>query len=102
MSSGIFQMNERCEVCGVRYERKSGESAGASILWISLLPILALILFFVLFAINEDFSLWVLLGAPLAFVVIFGVLGYRHARGLWVAITDLTDGLEADITPPQN
>ncbi len=98
ISSGIFQMHERCEVCGVRYERKSGESAGASILWISLLPILALGLFFALFAINDALSLWVLLGVPLLFVVVVGVLGYRHARGLWVAITDLTEGLQPDHT----
>lgn len=96
ISSGFFQMRERCEVCGVRYERKSGESAGASILWISLLPILALVLFFVLYAINDDFSLWVLLGLPLLFVVVVGVLGYRHARGVWIAITDLTEGLQPD------
>lgn len=96
MSDGLFQVNRTCSSCGVQFERKSGESAGASIIWISVLPILALILFFIMYALNDDLSLFILLGVPLAFVIILGLVGYRHIKGLWIAIAYLTGDVYAD------
>jgi len=101
MSSGLFQLRETCPNCAVRFERRSGESTGAMIIMLSLLPFLGLVLFFILYAINRDYALWVLLGAPLALIVLIGVLGYRHVRGLWVAIIHLTGGLYTDADAPQ-
>lgn len=98
ISNGLFQVNRECRHCGVQFERKSGESAGASIIWISLLPILALILFFVMYMINPDLSVPILLGVPLAFGVILGLVGYRHIKGLWIAIAYLTGDVYADET----
>lgn len=96
ISDGFFQVNRVCSSCGVQFERKSGEGAGASIIWISVLPILALILFFIMYALNPDLSLAILLGVPLAFVIILGLVGYRHVKGLWIAIAYLTGGVYAD------
>lgn len=99
VSTGLFQVNRECSNCGVKFERKSGEGAGASIIWISVLPILSLILFFVIYAINPELSLVVLLGIPLAFGVILGLVGYRHVKGLWIAIAYLTGDVYADEKP---
>lgn len=96
ISDGFFKTRPVCEVCHVRFERKSGESAGASIVWLSTLPILAMIFYFILFAINSELSLPIQLGTTMAFVVIVGLLGYRHAKGVWIAVVELSDGLKTD------
>lgn len=96
ISNGLLRSRDVCEVCNVRFERKSGESAGASIIWVGILPILSMIFYFVLYAINNDLSLEAQLGVTMGFTVIVGLLGYRHARGLWVAIVELSDGLKTD------
>ncbi len=96
ISNGLFQFNHTCAVCGVRFERKSGESAGASIIWLSILPIPALVLYFIMQAINPDLPFAVLMGVPLVFLLIMSIAGYRHARGVWIAVVHLTDGLKTD------
>ncbi|QPC82318.1 DUF983 domain-containing protein [Phototrophicus methaneseepsis] len=96
ISRGIFSVQQQCEVCGVYFERKSGESAGASIIWISILPFLALMLFFVLHRLWPDASLVILLGVPVGLLLIVGAVFYRNVRGLWIAIVHLTDGLKGD------
>ncbi len=96
MANGWLYLHETCSVCGVRFERKSGESAGASVIWVSVLPILAMILFFIIEFSAPNTSRWISGGIPLAFVLIAGVLFYRNVRGLWVAITYLTGGVYAD------
>lgn len=96
IAKGIFGMHEQCDICGVRYERKSGESAGASIIWVSILPILAMILFFAIELTNPDISIWISGGIPLAFTLIAGLLFYRNVRGLWIAVSYLTGGVYVD------
>lgn len=103
ISAGIFHIRATCPVCEVRFERKAGESAGASIIWISFLPVLALALFFGLYALNPDGSMLILLGAPVLLVLVVGIGFYRHARGLWIAIAYLTGDVyvDRDKTPDQ-
>ncbi len=96
ISNGLFGIRDVCEICHVRYERKSGESAGASIIWVGILPILSLIFYFVLYATNKNLSLELQLGVTMGFTVIIGLLGYRHAKGLWIAVVELSDGLKTD------
>ncbi len=96
MADGLLAIRPECEVCHVKFERKSGETAGASIIWVSVLPILAMIIFFAIELTNPGTSLWISAGIPLAFVVIAGVLFYRNVRGLWIAISYLTGGVYAD------
>lgn len=96
ISDGLIKTRDICEVCHVRFERKSGESAGASIVWISVLPILALIFYFILIAINNELSLPAQLGITMTFTVVIGLIGYRHARGVWIAVVELSDGLKTD------
>ncbi len=96
ISDGILKTRDTCEICGVRFERKSGESAGASIIWISILPIISMIFFFIIFALTPDAELVVHLLITLTFTVLFGIVGYRHARGVWIAVVELSDGLKTD------
>jgi len=96
ISDGILKTRDVCEVCNVRFERKSGESAGASIIWISILPIVSMIFYFIIFALTPDTPLLVHLLVTLTFTVILGLVGYRHARGVWVAVVELSDGLKTD------
>lgn len=100
IAEGMLGIQEKCEVCEVRFERKSGETAGASIIWVSVLPILAMIIFFAIELSNPGTSLWISAGIPLGFVVIAGVLFYRNVRGLWIAVSYLTGGVYKDDTPP--
>lgn len=96
MSGGLFHIHETCHVCNVRFERKDGESTGASIVALSFLPIPAIaIAFFLMFAF-PDLPFWVVFGVPAVLIVLTCLLGYRHARGLWIAVVKLTDGLYTD------
>ncbi|MEM9955805.1 MAG: DUF983 domain-containing protein [Chloroflexota bacterium] len=99
LTDNWLHFKQQCDICSVRFERKSGESAGASIIWVSILPILAMILFFILEFTLPDASLWVKAGIPIAFTVIAGVAFYRNVRGLWIAISYLTGDVYADETP---
>jgi len=96
INNGLLKTRDVCEVCHVRFERKSGESIGASIVWLSVLPLLSMIFYFVMFAINGDLSLPMQLGITMGFTVIVGLVGYRHARGIWIAVVELSDGLKTD------
>ena len=96
ISDGWFSIRETCPVCHVRFERKPGESTGANIITLSVLPIPALALAFGMMAINPDLSLLVVIGIPALLVVAASLLGYRHSRGLWIAVVALTDGLHVD------
>lgn len=96
INDGFLHTRDLCEVCAVRFERKSGESAGASIIWVSLLPILALIFYFLLYASNPTLSLPAQLIITMSFTLVLGLLGYRHMRGVWIAVVELSDGLKTD------
>ena len=96
LNDGFLSTRQVCEVCNVRFERKSGETAGASIIWLGILPILSMIFYFAIFAINSSLSLPLQLGITMTFTVIVGILGYRHARGMWIAVVELSDGLKTD------
>lgn len=100
IAAGMFNLRETCPVCRVRFERKSGESTGGSIILISVLPILALVVFFVLYAIDSSLPMALLLGVPLLVVVAGAVLLYRNVRALWVGVTYLTEGLYTDDEKP--
>ena len=96
ISEGLLKTRDLCDVCHVRFDRKSGESAGASIIWISILPIVSMIFYFIVFSYTPDTPVWVHLMITLTFTIVVGLIGYRHARGIWVAVVELTDGLKTD------
>src|SRR5579872_4256119 len=89
MFHSLFQMEKVCPVCGVRWERLSGESTGAMYINLGVAEALSIGGFFVFQALFNPpwvphVAFWVLFN--IAFIVLF----YRHSRGLWVAISYLT------------
>jgi uncharacterized protein (DUF983 family) len=96
ISDGLFSIRKECVVCHAVYERKSGESTGAMAILMMGLPIIPLILFFVLYAINDEWGLLILFGIPVLITVVLGIVGYRHIRGLWIAIAYLTGSVYPD------
>lgn len=91
---GLFAIQPQCPVCAVKYERQPGEGTGAMILTLSLMPIVSIILFFILW--NAGVDVWVNAIISISSVIVLCLLVYRHMRGLWVAVTHLTGGLRAD------
>lgn len=99
MFDGLFTLRDTCPVCNVRFERSDGESLGGMMLnlvavelvtvggfilsqWLLEPPLMAQLVFWTLF--------------NLVFIFVF----YRHARGLWIAVTYLTGGVYADPPDP--
>ncbi len=95
MFRGLFKMEPTCPYCGARYERQSGESIGGTLINLCVAEVLSVGGYFV------SQALW---SPPLAFQLVFWitfnivfiVLFYRHARGLWVSIAYLAGGVYAD------
>lgn len=94
ISRGVFHIAETCDVCDVRFERAQGESTGGMLVDMVTVLVLSVGLFIVLAASGAD--LVTQLVVLTVFISVFGVLFYRHARGLWIAITYLTGNVYAD------
>lgn len=93
--TGLFKMNEVCPVCGVRFERESGESVGGMYINLALAELITIGGFFIVNALfKPPFLPHLLFWA--AFNVIFVALFYRHARSLWIGTTYLTGGVFKD------
>ena len=98
LSDSFFSIREICDNCHVRFERKSGESAGASAIWLTVLPIIGMMIYFAIDLAYPETPLAISAGIPLAFVLIAGVMLYRNMRGFWIAISYLTGGVYKDET----
>jgi uncharacterized protein (DUF983 family) len=98
MSASFYDLKETCEVCGVRFERRPGEATGAMMIMLSVMPIIGLAVFFFMYTLITD-SVWFLIGLVLVLEIAGIVVGYRYVRGLWVAVIELTSGLEPDDDP---
>ena len=99
MFNHLFQIEETCPVCGVRYERRDGESVGGMIFTMAIIPTVALAGFFLVEWLTD-----VSIAANGAFWLVFIVLGvtliYRHSRAAWVAVSYITGGVYADEPQP--
>lgn len=100
IAEGLLRIRPTCPVCGVRFERQPGESTGAMLLNISLMPILAILLFFLLWF-TTDFPWWFSLGLIIGVLVLLMLLFHRHARGLWIAVAYLGGSVYRDDEAPQ-
>ena len=95
MFHGLFAMDEKCPHCGARYERLSGESLGGMMINLCTAEVVSMggyIISQALFAPPLAFQLtfWV------AFNIIFILLFYRHARGIWVSTAFLSGSVYPD------
>lgn len=97
MFAGPVAMRPTCSVCGVRFERSSGESLGGMMVNLVAAELITVLGFFISY---------VLLGSPadmtpliifwVVFDILFVVAFYRPARAMWVAVAHLTTGLKKD------
>lgn len=95
MFHGLFKMDKTCPYCGARYERLDGESIGGTLVNLCLAEMLSMggyIVSQVLFAP----PLWFQLTFWVAFNIIFILLFYRHARGMWVSVAYLSGSVYPD------
>ena len=98
MFAGLFKMHPTCLVCGVRFERSSGESLGGMMINLVIAELLTIGGFFLSYALLRPADMTPLIVFWLAFDLLFVLAFYRPARGLWVAVTHLTSGLRVDGT----
>lgn len=84
-----FTMHQRCPVCGLQFERSSGEVTGGMGINIAL-TLLVIIAAALIFGLSPDVPLVPLLLALTAFAIIFPIAFYRSSRGLWASVLYLT------------
>lgn len=100
MFNGLFQINETCPVCGVRFERRDGESLGGMMFTLGFAELISIGGFFLVDALWSP-PMMAQLAFWLAFTVAFCVLFYRNGRGIWVGIVYLTGGVYRDDEAPE-
>jgi uncharacterized protein (DUF983 family) len=98
MFTGLFAIRPTCPVCRARFERRSGESIGGTVLNLVFAELLSVAGYFIseaLFHPPLAFQLvfWI------AFNILFIVFFYRHARGMWVSVAYLSGGVYPDDNP---
>ncbi len=95
--TGLFAMNATCPVCGVRFERSSGESLGGMMINLVVAELLTIFGFFISYvALGSPLDMTPLIVFWVTFDILFVLAFYRPARGMWVAVTHLTSGLKTD------
>jgi len=89
MFESAFRMRPECPVCGLPFERSSGEVSGGMVInfVVTGLVIVPSSLYFGLFTSVPLMPVLVALGL---FAIIFPILFYPVSRGLWVSILYLT------------
>jgi uncharacterized protein (DUF983 family) len=95
MFRSLFQMNVRCPVCSVVFERDAGEVTGAMAINTALMSLIAII--GAVLAIITTIPTGWLIGSTAAVMIFFGVFFYRHARAVWVGILFLTGAIFEDV-----
>ena len=97
MFTGLFAMHTTCPQCGVRFERSSGESLGGMMVNLVAAELLTVGGFFLsYYALGSPADMTPLAIFWLAFDILFVLVFYRPARGLWVSVAYLTSGLTRD------
>ncbi len=95
MFRSLFQMNVRCPVCGVVFERDAGEITGAMAINTALMSLMAIA--GAVLAIVTDLPASWIIGGTATTMIVFGVFFYRHARAVWVGILFLTGAIFEDV-----
>jgi hypothetical protein len=95
MFRSLFQMNVRCPVCGVVFERDAGEVTGAMAINTALMSLMAIV--GAVLAIITTIPTGWLIGGTAAVMIFFGVFFYRHARAVWVGVLFLTGAIFEDV-----
>ena len=97
MFEGRFnlKMTPTCPYCDVRYERSSGEAIGGVYINVAVAELTAMAGFFTVHSIfNPPILMQLLIWIP--YLLVFIVLFYPRARGIWTSILWLTGAVYAD------
>lgn len=95
MFTSLMNIRRECPVCGVRFERQSGESVGGMYFNLGIASMTSLGGFFIADALFHP-PLWPHIVFWTVYILLFCLLFYRHSRGLWVAISYVTGGVQRD------
>lgn len=90
-----FQINATCAYCGVRFERSSGDAVGGVYINVAVAEFTAMTGFFLVHTLFHppmlaQLFIWI------PYVLVFSILFYPYARGLWVGVMYLTGGIYRD------
>ena len=83
-----LSMNERCPVCGIKFDRGNGYFIGALGVNLVLTETIATLLWVPL-AIDPSVPLWQAYTVGVGASVGLPILGFRHTRALWIALDRL-------------
>jgi uncharacterized protein (DUF983 family) len=91
-----FTMNRACPTCGLPFERAGGEITGGmginTVVTLLIVTVCSLV-----FGLNPNVPLGLLIGGLAAFAIIFPIAFYRSSRGLWASFLYITgDNAERD------
>jgi uncharacterized protein (DUF983 family) len=92
MFASLFDMHARCPHCGVVFEHDAGEVTGAIAIALTVLLAFVGVAGGVL-ALMTTIHAAVLIGGLALATTLFGLLFYRHARGLWVSFLYLSGAM---------
>jgi len=88
----LFAINPRCPNCGVEFERDPGEVTGGMAITLVVVSTISVIGAGLL-ALLTTIPVWLLIVGFTLFTVGFGLLFYRHARGLWISFLFLSGSM---------
>lgn len=83
-------MHERCESCGVKYEREPGFFLGSIYINYGLTSLIVAALYPIL-RFHYRVPSTPLMLASLAFILVFPVIFFRHSRSLWLGFDQWRD-----------
>ncbi len=92
----FFDMNTTCPVCGLLFEKASGEMTGGMVINLVVTEVTAVVVgaYFALFTDVPLLPLLLVLGF---FTIVFPIVFYRYSRGIWAAFLYVTgDNEEGD------
>ena len=80
-----FQLNDRCPVCNLRFDRGNGYYIGATALNLLIAEFVATA-FWLPLAVDQTVPLWIAYTVGVGASIGLPVLGWRPARSFWLAI----------------
>lgn len=95
--SSFLSMREKCDVCGIVYEREPGYFLGAlsfsyAIAFFVVLPTFLPLLF-------ANLPIWVIVGVPALETAIMAPFLFRYSRLIWIHLDRRVDGGSLDPKP---
>ncbi len=91
MFASLKQMHTDCPLCGLPFERRSGEVTGGMAINLALTETIVVICGGGL-GLFTSYPLLPILASLTVFAILFPILFYRPSRGLWASILYLTGG----------